>query len=249
VATARPVARTPAQNHDRYRLKNIFGLIPAAGTGTRMRADRPKQYLPLGAASLLERSLRCLLADARVTRALVVVAADDAAAAALTLPPRCTVLAAGGPTRAATVRNGVRALAAMAGPDDWVLVHDAARPCLPAAELAALIDAGGADEHGGLLAAPIADTVKREDDGGARVAATVDRRGLWRALTPQFFRIDVLARALERDDTPDFTDEAAAVEALGLHPRLVEGSASNIKVTTPGDLALAEAILRQQGRW
>lgn len=219
-----------------------------------MRADRPKQYLPLGAASLLERSLRCLLADARVTRALVVVAADDATAATLILPARCSVLAAGGPTRAATVRNGVRALSAMAGPDDWVLVHDAARPCLPVAELSALIDAAGADEHGGLLAAPIADTVKREggDDGGGgrgRVAATVDRSRLWRALTPQFFRIDILARALEREDAPAFTDEAAAVEALGLHPRLVEGSASNIKVTTPGDMALAEAILRQQGRW
>jgi len=230
-------------------LKNIFGLIPAAGSGTRMRADRPKQYLRLGSASLLERSVYSLLADVRVTRALVVVAADDTTAATLALPARCTILAGGGATRAATVRNGVRALLDMAGPDDWVLVHDAARPCLPAAELAALIDAAGGDENGGLLAAPIADTLKREEAGAGRVAGTVDRSGLWRALTPQFFRIDILARALERDGAPSFTDEAAAVEALGLRPRLVEGSASNIKVTTPGDLALAEAILRQQGRW
>ncbi len=229
-------------------MNQIFGLIPAAGTGVRMRADRPKQYLPLGASTLLERSISCLLADARVGHVLVVVAPDDIHASMLTLPPRCRVVAAGGNTRAASVRNGLQALAGAAGGKDAVLVHDAARPCLAPADLAALIDEVGADEHGGLLATPVSDTIKQGRDG--RVERTVERAGLWRALTPQLFRIDVLVRALARaDGVPAFTDEAAAVEGLGLHPRLVEGSASNIKVTTPGDLAIAEAILRQQGRW
>lgn len=229
-------------------MKKIFGLIPAAGVGARMRADRPKQYLSLGSQTLLERSVRCLLADARVAQVYIVVARDDAMAATLPLPARCGILVAGGPTRAETVRNGLRLIKGVAASDDWVLVHDAARPCLQAAELAALIDGGGRDEHGGLLAVPISDTVKRAHEG--RVAQTVERTGLWRALTPQFFRVDVLDRALEQSASLAMvTDEAAAVELLGLYPRLIEGSAANIKVTTGADMLLAEAILRQQGRW
>ena len=214
-----------------------------------MGADRPKQHLALGSSTLLERSVQCLLADARVARVLVVVAPEDAFAAALSLPARCETIAAGGASRARSVCNGLRHLARAAAPGDWVLVHDAARPCLAPAELAALIDGGGGDEHGGLLAAPVFDTIKREHDG--RVARTVDRAGLWRALTPQFFRIDVLLRALEGGAAASaaITDEASAVELLGLHPRLVPGYATNIKVTTPGDMLLAEAILRQQGCW
>jgi len=213
-----------------------------------MRADRPKQYLSLGSQTLLERSIESLLADARVARTYVVVARDDAVAASLALPARCEILVAGGATRAESVRNGLRVIQSIAGADDWVLVHDAARPCLQAAELTALIDGVGRDEHGGLLAVPLSDTVKRAHEG--RVAQTVERTGLWRALTPQFFRIDVLNRAL--DQCPNIalaTDEAAAVELLGLYPRLIEGSVANIKVTTPADMLLAEAILRQQGRW
>jgi len=213
-----------------------------------MGADRPKQYLQLGAQCLLEHAVRGLLADARVRRVFVIVAPGDSHAAALALPPGCQVLAAGGDSRAQTVANGLRAIDPLVPADAWLLVHDAARPCLPAADLAALIDAGGQDEHGALLAAPISDTVKRGQDG--RVVATVERAGLWRALTPQYFRIDVLARALGAAARPDaITDEASAVEALGLRPRLVAGAATNIKVTTPGDLVLAEAILRSQGQW
>jgi 2-C-methyl-D-erythritol 4-phosphate cytidylyltransferase len=215
-----------------------------------MQADRPKQYLPLGAMTLLERSVRSLLADERVARVLIVVAPDDAHAAGSVLPPRCEWLAAGGATRAGTVRNGLHALCQMGGvrpEQDWVLVHDAARPCLSRAELAALIDEGGRDEHGGLLALPVSDTLKKGQDG--RVARTVERDGVWRALTPQFFRIDVLARALERCADATVTDESAAVEQLGLQPRLVPGRAGNIKVTTPADLALAEAVLRMEGNW
>ena len=233
-------------------MKQIFGLVPAAGVGTRMGADRPKQYLALGGQTLLERSVRCLLADPRVVQVLVVVAPDDRHAATLALPPRCARAAAGGASRAHTVRNGLRVLrdgvdGLAAADDDGVLVHDAARPCLGAADLAALID-GGCDEQGALLAAPLADTIKAALDG--RVDRTVERSGLWRALTPQFFRVGVLARALEAEGlSPDVTDESAAVERLGLRPRLIAGSAGNIKVTAPGDLALAEAILRQSGRW
>ncbi len=213
-----------------------------------MRADRPKQYLCLGSRTLLERSIESLLADSRIARTYIVVARDDVIAASLSLPARCEILIAGAATRAESVRNGLRVIKRAAAIDDWVLVHDAARPCLQVAELSALIDGVGRDEDGGLLAVPLSDTVKRASDG--RVAQTVERTGLWRAMTPQFFRIDVLSRAL--DQCPNValvTDEAAAVEQLGLHPRLIEGSAANIKVTTPADMVLAEAILRQQGRW
>jgi 2-C-methyl-D-erythritol 4-phosphate cytidylyltransferase len=235
-------------------LKQIFGLVPAAGVGARMCADRPKQYLPLGSQTLLERSVQALLADARVARVYVVVAPQDAAARAMALPARCEFVFDGGATRAHTVRNGLRALRDTARPDDLVLVHDGARPCLSRGELADLIDGAGGDEHGGLLAVPVTDTVKRAQDG--RVAGTVDRTGLWRALTPQLFPLGVLTRALERalgdaahGAAPAVTDEASAVEGLGLHPRLIAGAPTNIKVTAPADLPLAEAILRQQGRW
>jgi len=233
---------------DGHYLKQIFGLVPAGGTGTRMGADRPKQYLSLGALTLLERSVACLLADARVTRVYVVVAPGDTRAAALPLPPRCEVLAMGGATRALTVRAALLAVMPRMGPDAWVLVHDAARPCLRARDLAALIDAAGADEHGGLLAVPVSDTVKRGHDG--RVDQTVERAGLWRALTPQFFRADILARALrDCESVPAITDESSAVERLGLRPRLVAGDPGNIKVTEPADLALAESFLRSEGLW
>lgn len=213
-----------------------------------MRADRPKQYLCIGSRTLLERSIESLLAEARVARTYIVVARDDGFAASLPLPARCEILVAGGATRAESVRNGLRMIKSSAASDAWVLVHDAARPCLQPAELTALIDGVGGDEQGGLLAVPLSDTVKRAHEG--RVAQTVERTGLWRALTPQFFRIDVLSRALDQcPNIAQITDEAAAVESLGLHPRLIEGSAANIKVTTAADMQLAEAILRQQGRW
>jgi 2-C-methyl-D-erythritol 4-phosphate cytidylyltransferase len=235
-------------------LKQIFGLVPAGGVGARMGADRPKQYLRLGSRSLLERSLCCLLVDARVVRVYVVVAPDDPHAPGLALPERCEALAVGGATRAESVRNGLRAALPAMGKDAWVLVHDAARPCLAAGDLAALIDEGGRDEQGGLLAVPVSDTVKQAQGGhgarDARVARTVDRSGLWRALTPQFFPGQLLLRALEAaGSATELTDDASAVERLGLHPRLVAGDAGNIKVTAPGDLPLAEAVLRAQGRW
>ncbi len=193
---------------------------------------------------MLEHSIAALAADARVGEILVVVAPDDERHRAFRPQAGVRFAALGGASRAASVRNGLRALDADNG--DWVLVHDAARPCLARDDLSRLIDAVLGDEVGGLLALPLADTLKRERDG--RVETTVARDALWRAQTPQMFRCGVLLRALDAVDLDTITDESSAVERLGLRPRLVQGSASNMKVTTSDDWALASAILRGQGR-
>jgi 2-C-methyl-D-erythritol 4-phosphate cytidylyltransferase len=203
----------------------------------------PKQYLRLGDRTLLELAAEALALDERVERVLVVVAPGDEAWRALHFGPRVQVVAAGGATRAETVRNGLARLHASA--EDWVLVHDAARPCLSAEDLAALIDTLWLDPVGGLLAVPLADTLKRA--AGDRVSGTLPRESLWRAVTPQMFRSGLLARALE-GDLGAITDEAAALERLGAAPRLVQGAASNIKLTQPGDELLARAVLQAQGR-
>jgi 2-C-methyl-D-erythritol 4-phosphate cytidylyltransferase len=203
----------------------------------------PKQYLRLGGRTLLELAAEALVLDARLERVLVVVAPGDEAWRGLAFAPRVQVVTAGGATRAETVRNGLARLHAAA--DDWVLVHDAARPCLSAEDLAALIDSLWLDPVGGLLAVPLADTLKRA--AGERVAATLPREGLWRAATPQMFRAGLLTRALA-GELAAITDEAAAVERLGESPRLVEGSATNLKLTQPGDEVLARAVLQSQGR-
>ncbi len=212
-----------------------------------MGADRPKQYLPLGTRSVLEWSVAALLADPRVTRVLVVVSPGDHWAQRLALPARCALAAVGAASRAGSVRNGVELLAQGAAGGEVVLVHDAARPCLAARDLAALIDAAAADPQGGLLAVPVADTIKEAGagTGPARSERTVDRGRLWRAQTPQLFPLQLLRRALAlpEPELAAVTDEASAVERLGLRPRLVEGSGSNLKVTTPADLPLARAIL------
>jgi 2-C-methyl-D-erythritol 4-phosphate cytidylyltransferase len=220
-----------------------------------MGAQQPKQYLALGRRTMLAHAIDALCADPRIAQVLVVVAPADPHIAALgldALAPRVSAAAVGGASRAASVRAGLDALAARGAADgDWVLVHDAARPCLAADELAALIDALVDDAVGGLLAQPLADTLKRADsaDSVPRVQATVDRAQLWRAATPQMFRLATLRRAL---DAPGMieraTDEASAVEALGLAPRLVACGATNLKVTTAADVPLARAILQAQGR-
>jgi 2-C-methyl-D-erythritol 4-phosphate cytidylyltransferase len=225
----------------------VFGLIPAAGTGKRMGSNPPKQYTPLGGRPMLAHAIAALLADRRVEHVLVVVAAGDERYKQLACDARVEFVAAGGASRAESVRNGLARLAMSASAEDWVLVHDAARPCLAREELTALIDALIDDPVGGLLAVPIADTIKRADDG--HVERTVERARLWRALTPQMFRLGLLDDAFERvHDLAAITDESSAVERIGHAPRLVPGRASNIKVTRPDDLPLAEAILRLQGR-
>lgn len=223
-------------------MSRCLALVPAAGGGSRMGADRPKQYLDLAGAPLLAHTLRRLLAEPRLARVLVVLAPDDVWFDRFDWPRdvRLEILRVGGATRAESVRNGL--LHAGAAADDWVLVHDAARCCLPPDALGRLIDTLQADPVGGLLALPVADTLKR-GTAEQRVEQTVSREGLWLAQTPQMFRAGMLALALDRPLDRAVTDEASAIERLGLVPRLVTGDALNFKVTWPHDLVLARAVL------
>ena len=227
----------------------MHALVPAAGSGSRLGHARPKQYLPLAGRPLLRHALDALAASARIDAIHVVLAPGDAwfeAEMGADLPQHVRALRVGGASRAESVRNGLRALEGQAGSDDWVLVHDAARPCLTAVLIARLMDAVLPDAVGGILALPVADTVKAAD-GLGRISRTVDRTGLWLAQTPQMFRLGVLRRALESADLAMVTDEASAVEALGLRPLLVEGDVTNLKVTWGRDAALAERILAGMG--
>ncbi len=223
-----------------------FALIPAAGSGSRMGSELPKQYLELAGAPMLQHAIKALCAHPKIEQVFVVLAADDAYFARYDWTPFDTKLRrlyCGGATRAASVLNGLRALDPVSQAEDWVLVHDAARPCLTQSHLDALIDELAEDEVGGLLAVPVADTLKRADEA-ARVIATEPRENLWQAQTPQMFRHGLLLRALEELGTDTPTDEARAVEHLSLKPKLVACDASNLKVTYANDLKLAELILR-----
>jgi 2-C-methyl-D-erythritol 4-phosphate cytidylyltransferase len=223
-----------------------FGLIPAAGQGVRAGADGPKQYQRLAGAPMLAHAVRALLADARVATVFVVLAVDDEAFAALDWgedAERIAPLYCGGGTRRDSVFNGLVAMANVVDPDDWVLVHDAARPCLERVALARLIDRVWDDDVGGILALPVADTLKRAG-GDERVVATEPRDGLWGAQTPQMFRHGTLLQALGL--APDATDEASGVERLGLRPLLVPGSTRNLKVTFPDDFATAARLLGEE---
>lgn len=214
-----------------------------------MGADAgPKQYTALGRKTMLEHAIDALLRDARVDRVFVVVAPADERWQALAIDEaRVEFLPVGGATRAESVHNGLIVLAGRTDDDDRVLVHDAARPCLGERELARLIDEAGHDDDGGLLAVPLADTLKRGEDG--RVGLTLDRAALWCAQTPQLFRVGSLRAALAACAGNDaITDEASAMERAGHAPKLVAGVTSNLKVTTPDDMLLAEAVLARQGR-
>jgi 2-C-methyl-D-erythritol 4-phosphate cytidylyltransferase len=223
-----------------------WAIVPAAGQGSRFGAALPKQYTALLGRPILSWTLAALLAEPGIDGIVVALAQGDTHWQGVPefLDPRvrrCT----GGARREHSVVNGLDALGAEARGMDWVLVHDAARPCLRRRDLELLFAALDADAVGGLLALPVSDTLKR-DAGDQRVGQTVAREGLWRALTPQMFRYGLLLRALrlclERDRP--VTDEASAIESLGLQPWLVRGGAGNVKVTNPEDAALAEAILR-----
>ncbi|MDR2259709.1 MAG: 2-C-methyl-D-erythritol 4-phosphate cytidylyltransferase [Azoarcus sp.] len=224
-----------------------FALVPAAGSGARMGAALPKQYLPLLGKPLIHHALAALCAAPGIERVFVVLSVDDAEWARHDwrgLGPRLAPLFRGGPTRADSVLAGLRAISGEVSATDWVLVHDAARPCLARWHIEKLMRELAHDDVGGLLATPVADTLKRADEH-ARVTATVGRDRLWRAQTPQMFRYAMLRRALE--NARGVTDEAGAIEAAGLRPRLVEGDAANLKVTWPFDAHLAEWILRHRG--
>lgn len=222
----------------------LWAIVPAAGAGLRMGADRPKQYLPLAGRTVLDHALGALLAEPRVELLVLVVArGDDAWREIVGDEPRVTT-AAGGAERCHSVLSGLEALAGRAAEDDWVLVHDAARPCLGRGDLERLVAALEDEPAGGLLAVPLADTLKRGSPD-LRVEGTVPRAGMWRALTPQAFRYGLLRDALRACVAAGdlVTDEAAAMERAGHRPKLVPGSAANIKVTGPEDLAVAEAVL------
>ena len=229
----------------------FYALVPCAGSGSRAGTDIPKQYVPLAGQPMVAHTLRALAAVPALTATLVVLAPGDTAFTAL-LPhfagPRGWLADVGGETRATTVQAGLRVLRERgAGADDWVLVHDAARCLLQPQAVQALIDACGRDSVGGLLALPVADTLKQSlphrPDAPARVAATVDRSGKWAAQTPQMFRIGLLQQALAQAGAA-VTDEASAIEALGHAPVLVPGSPENFKLTFPADFDLAERLLR-----
>ncbi len=222
-----------------------WAVVPAAGCGSRFGGEVPKQYLPLVGRPLIEHTLTRLLAHPRVDGAVVALAADDPLWPGWrTLAGKPVLTCIGGAERADSVLAGLRALPVSVTDDDFVLVHDAARPCLRHADLDKLLAWGGAHPVGALLGAPLRDTLKRAaaDDS---IVATEVRAGLWRAFTPQMFRRAGLTRALVAalDAGIAVTDEAMAMERLGLKPMLVEGSEDNLKVTTPADLALAEFIL------
>ncbi len=232
----------------------MVALLPAAGSGTRMSAQlsghAPKQYLGLAGRPMLWHAIRAVCVPPVESVFVVLSPGDkqfgtyDWSAFAGRLHP----LFCGGETRRDSVYKGLVALMADLDPNDWVLVHDAARPCLPPQDLAQLIAQCEGDKVGGLLAFPVAETVKKaaQDEAGTqRVAGTEDRSQLWLAQTPQMFRAALLARALQLAKGP-VTDEASAVEQLGLKPRLVAGSRENIKVTYPEDMAIAESILARR---
>jgi len=223
-----------------------FALIPAAGGGTRFGGAIPKQYQMLGARTMLEHAVEAMLGDQRIERVLIVVAPSDGRWARIGFDRRVAVATVGGESRAESVRNGLKALPGAAD-NDWVLVHDAARPCLTRQDLVRLLDRVGNDPIGGLLALQVTDTVKRGIE--FRVEQTLRRDETWLAMTPQLFRVGTLKKALEAHaKTHEVTDESAAIERMGLKPLLVAASPTNIKVTTRGDFTIAEAILRSQGR-
>jgi 2-C-methyl-D-erythritol 4-phosphate cytidylyltransferase len=229
-------------------MAGCFGLVPAAGTGARMGEALPKQYLSIDNHPVLWYGLRRLCRHRSILRTFVVLHPEDqlflrydwSEFGNALVPLFC-----GGATRAESVLRGLERMRADVQAEDWVLVHDAARPCLTDDLLDRLVAELAEDEAGGLLAIPVADTLKR-NDGHRRVLRTEPRDELWQAQTPQMFRFATLLNALRSADPALITDEASAVEQVGLRPRLVMGSAANVKVTYPEDLALAELILKAQ---
>jgi 2-C-methyl-D-erythritol 4-phosphate cytidylyltransferase len=227
-----------------------FALIPAAGTGARFGDRLPKQYVHIAGVPLLRRAIDSLHGAVVLDGVFVVLARDDKLYAEhIGAIQGVEALPCGGKTRAESVRNGLLQVGRRAQAEDWVIVHDAARPCLDVSTLHRLLHELEDEPVGGILAVPLGDTLKRAESGaGLRAAATEAREGLWCAQTPQMFRYAILQHALKQADLAKVTDEAQAIETLGVKPRLVQGSPLNIKVTYPEDVALAEAILAARPR-
>lgn len=229
-------------------MSKAYALIPAAGSGSRVSAALPKQYLEIAGRPVLYHALRPLVSHPRIEQVLVVLAQGDTRFRDCDwreFGGRIEPLYCGGATRAASVFNGLVAARDVIGASDWVLVHDAARPCLSDEALERLLTEAGADETGGLLAVPLADTLKRAD-GDLRVLRTESREHLWLAQTPQMFRYRALIEALHDAVAEETTDEAQALERAGQKPRLVMGDTRNLKVTYPEDLKVAELILKSR---
>jgi len=231
-------------------MSNFFALIPAAGSGARMGNALPKQYLSLNNRPMIYHAINTLCQNQFIAGVFVVLAPSDSEWFKYDwseFSEKLIVLSCGGLTRADSVLNSLTAAKQkkLVDTDDWILVHDAARPCLTSIQLDKLINELSADDVGGLLAVPVADTLKRSNIEN-RVTHTESRENLWQAQTPQMFRYDLLTQALRSATSINVTDDASAVEALGFHPKLVPGDAYNFKVTYPQDLALAELILQKR---
>ncbi len=227
-----------------------WAIVPAAGVGRRMGGDTPKQYLPLLDNTVIEHALKPLLELELISRVVVCISLQDQYWPNLKVAQNSKIeVANGGVERCHSVMNGLLSIEPLAQPDDWVLVHDAARPCLRRNDLLLLIAQLDSDPVGGLLATPMQDTVKRAGVDQT-VEQTIDRNGLWRAYTPQMFRFGLLKSALAAvlDGEGVVTDEAGAMESQGHRPRLITGHSDNIKVTHPEDLALAQYFL-SSGNW
>lgn len=227
---------------------SYWAVIPAAGMGIRMGIDKPKQYLGIQGIAILEHTLKAFCTNERIRGVVVVLAEDDGNWTTLAIRDNQKIITTtGGSERSRSVRNGLDALEDLASPDDWILVHDAARPCLRREDLEKLMDTLSGHPSGGILAVPAGDTMKRAQ--GREIHETISRDDLWHALTPQMFRYAVLKKALDHviENSITVTDDAQAVELIGIKPALVEGHGDNIKITYQSDLTLAEFYLSQQG--
>jgi 2-C-methyl-D-erythritol 4-phosphate cytidylyltransferase len=224
-------------------MSDLYALVPAAGSGERMGHGLPKQYLPLAGQPMIAHALATLCACTEISTVFVVLAPGDTLFRGYDwsrFGEKLQTLYCGGKLRSESVLNGL--LASELEPGEWVMVHDAARPCLTRADLGKLITEVRDDEVGGILAVPVADTLKR-DDGHGRILRTESREQLWLAQTPQMFLVDLLTQALQQPGS--FTDEASAIEALGLKPKMVASESGNLKVTYPQDMLMAELLLQQ----
>ncbi|QKJ60490.1 2-C-methyl-D-erythritol 4-phosphate cytidylyltransferase [Serratia fonticola] len=222
----------------------VIAVLPAAGIGSRMQAECPKQYLTIGHQTILEHAIHALLRHPRITQVIVAISPEDQQFKTLPIASDPRVLVTeGGQQRADSVLAGLQ----LADNAHWVLVHDAARPCLHPDDLERLLAITAHSKVGGILAAPVRDTMKRAQVGQSIISHTVERQDLWHALTPQLFPLELLKLCLQRalDEGATVTDEASALEHCGYHPLLVAGRADNIKVTRPEDLALAAFYLTQ----
>ena len=223
-----------------------WAVVPAAGAGKRMNADQPKQYLELAGKTVIEHTLSNLLQAHVFTAISVAISAEDVYWPEIVFSTHSKIItAAGGKERADSVLSALQAIRDQASDDDWVLVHDAARPCITSSDIHFLIDSLVNDDVGGILALASPDTLKQVD--GLAITGTLDRSHIWRALTPQMFRYGMLKNALEQTQgNPAITDDASALELPGLQPKIVEGRPDNIKITRPEDLALAQFYMEQQ---